>query len=725
MKKHVQLLTSFLIFSFLTISIGVAQVSNGGTPYSSMFQTNNNYEELVFSSPDLQTITTEDQINDAENPNAPHRMGVSVKINKNNHNSGTWTDIEGVGKIWRLQLEIPEALALGVYYDDFFIPPGGELFLYNHDKTQVLGAYTSLNNPEDKLFATEFIEGDVVILEYFQPNEIIDEAVISISEVAYAYREIDFIYNHERSSWYCMINVACEEGDNWENQIKGVARMSIKIGGSYYWCSGSLINNTSNDRTPYFLSAAHCGEGSNSNDRNQWIFYFNYQASTCSGNNSSSNSITGCALRARDGSYADDGSDFDLVEFNGSIPNSYDVYYNGWNRTNSADDAGSGVGIHHPAGDIKKISTYDTPLQPSTFWNGLPSHWKLLWAETINGKSIMQGGSSGSPVFDSNGLIMGDLTGGFESNSCTTPSPAYYGKIWYSWDQNGSTAATRLKDWLDPDNTGIEKLQGVSWEIIPPVADYIASSTIITQGDTVFFTDLSEPGVMEWDWVFEGGNPSTSSEKNPYVIFPDTGYFDVSLTVVNADGSDSEIKSDYIYVQPMSLPVTDFEANITMVQPGGNVSFSDLTTGDPIEWEWTFVGGSPATSANQNPIVRYSTIGVYDVTLVSTNLGGSTTMIKEDYIIVGAVDIKEQPSNTFTIFPNPGNGIFTIILDNIDTHDGWIQIADNEGNIIKEMELSSQDKKMILNLTDTPSGLYMVRLFDGNKVYSEKISLIR
>jgi len=614
---------------------GNAQISSKGTPYSIIYQLDDNYQTLSLTPPDMQAITSEDLINEATSPKSPRRMGISLSVDKNILNSGTWTSIPDVGKVWRLQINADNALAIGVYYDDFFIPEGGQLFIYNHDKTQVIGAFTNSNNPDENLFSTQFVEGDKIIIEYFQPVRVTEIAQINISEIAYAYRDIEHMYDNTRDSWYCMIDVACEEGDNWENQIKGVARMSIKIGGSYYWCSGSLINNTNNDRTPYFLTAAHCGEGSNSNDRNQWIFYFNFEASTCNGANGSYNSTTGCQLRANDPSFADDGSDFYLVEFNNNIPDFYDVYYNGWNRTNSNDDAGSGVGIHHPAGDIKKISTYSTPLVSSTFWNGNPSHWKLNWASTVNGKSIMQGGSSGSPVFDSNGLIMGDLTGGYASNSCTTPSPAYYGKIWYSWDVNGNTSATRLKDWLDPSNTGIEKLPGVSWENIPPVADFSANSTEVVQGDTVFFTDLSEPGVTDWDWTFENGEPATSTDENPWVIYSDTGYVDVTLSVTNADGVDTELKSDYIHIGPMVAPTADFEADDTTILPGGTIHFTDLSTENPTEWEWTFEGGSPGTSSSQNPIVRFNNEGIYTVTLTSSNLGGSNTMVKEDYIIVG------------------------------------------------------------------------------------------
>jgi PKD repeat protein len=523
-----------------------------------------------------------------------------------------------------------------------------------------------------------------------------------------------------------MINVACQEGDNWEDQSKGIARMSIRIGGSYYWCSGSLINNTNNDRTPYFLSAAHCGEGSTSSDRLQWVFYFNFQSSTCSGSSSGYNSITGCQLKAKDQSYADSGSDFDLMKFNSSIPDSYDVYYNGWNRTNSADDAGSGVGIHHPAGDIKKISTYDTPLISSTFWNGLHSHWRLTWAETINGKSIMQGGSSGSPVFDSNGLIMGDLTGGYASNTCENPSPAYYGKVWYSWDKNGTTNSTMLKPWLDPGNTGIEKLPGVSWEIIPPEADFEAMSTNIIQGDTVFFSDLSGPSILEWSWTFEGGEPSTSDLMNPNVFYADTGFFDVSLTVTNADGTDTEIKSDFVYVEQMQLPITEFEANITTVAPGGVVSFTDLTLNNPDQWSWSFDGGSPSTSEYQNPTVRFNTPGIYNISLVTSNLGGSDSLLKEEYIHVAIVNIGENISDKKpSIYPNPSNGLFTIDFNNAYSSDVEIEIKTASGKSIQVHKRINTSESFIVDMNDSPNGIYLINIYNGTSNITQKIALFR
>ena len=634
MKKIYALITIFLFFFIVLNHSTFGQVSHGGTPYSIIFQMDDDYQVVNLNKPDMVKIHEDDLMKDALGGPAPRRMGVSVKANLGMNNSGTWTDLPGLGKVWRIGIVVKDALAIGVYYDQFKIPEGGELYLYNYDKSQVIGSFTHKNNPPSNLFATQFTAGDKVILEYFQPDNVKEGAQINISELAYAYRDINFGYDSERASWWCMIDVACEEGDGWENQIKGAARISIKIGGSYFWCSGSLINNTEHDRTPYFLTASHCGGAASSSDLNQWIFYFNYQATTCDGNSSGYDSKTGCALKARDPSEADNGSDFYLVQINGSIPDNFDVYYNGWNRTNDNEDAPNGVGVHHPAGDIKKISTYDYPLASSSYWNGQPTHWKLNWAETANGTSIMQGGSSGSPIFDANGLIMGDLTGGYTSNSCETPSPAYYGKMYWSWDKNGTTDATQLEPWLDPNGTGIEKLPGVSWEEIEPEADFMVFDAEINQGDTVYFNDLSGPGILEWEWDFEGGDPDESTETEPYVVYTDTGYFDVTLYVVNADGEDTELKEDYIHVGPMALPEANFTADDTIVGPSEKVYFTDLSTGIVQDWAWEFEGGSPATSTNQNPIVRYSNTGIFDVMLVVSNFGGSDTITKLGYITV-------------------------------------------------------------------------------------------
>jgi hypothetical protein len=171
--------------------------------------------------------------------------------------------------------------------------------------------------------------------------------------------------------------------------------------------------------------------------------------------------MTGAKLKAHGGNGGDTGSDFCLVLLNENVPDTFNVFFNGWNRKDTTSP--SGVTIHHPGGDVMKISTYNQPLVTDNYLgNPNPCHWRVSWIATPNGHGVTEGGSSGSPLFDNHGRIVGTLTGGDSScDPAYLDSPDYYGKFSWSWDKNGADSTTRLKDWLDPDNTGILKIDGL------------------------------------------------------------------------------------------------------------------------------------------------------------------------------------------------------------------------------------------------------------------------
>jgi PKD repeat protein len=437
-----------------------------------------------------------------------------------------------------------------------------------------------------------------------------------------------------------MININCPEGDNWQVEKKGVVRQYMILPEGWVgWCSGSMINNTTWDLTPYVLTAHHCGEGCTPSMFNQWVFYFRYEASSCSGNSGPTNySMTGCSVKAQGDRYT--GSDFALLLLNQTPPSSVQAYWNGWNRTNTPST--SGVGIHHPMGDIKKISTYTTTLQHSQWeGNGVLSHWKVLWATTTNGTSIVEGGSSGSPLFDSDHLIVGDLTGSYTNMTCENPGgySTFYGKVYWSWDKMGSNPEQQLKYWLDPINTGDDYLQGTDGTI--PQANFEGSDQTIPIGGSVDFTDISQGSPTSWEWEFPGGTPSSSADQNPQnIVYNTYGSFNVSLTISNPNGSDTELK--YAYITVDDPPVAQFSADHTETGVGGTVTFSDESTGNPTQWHWQFEGGTPSTSFNQNPApVHYNTAGVFQVKLTATNDFGSDSELKEDYITVYGAPIPD------------------------------------------------------------------------------------
>jgi len=704
MKKLFTMMIVLVALSFtMTLSLQ-AQRHVPGIPQSSLYENlSERIEYREFNAPDMALIEAQDLAKPS-----PYRAAVAVPVNLNIDNSGEWTELPDGGKIWRLSLKVEGALALGVYYDNFWLPYGGELFLYNEEKTNIIGAYTEENNNPDCVFANQLVEGDVVILEYYQPAEQNIEPLISISEVAYTYRGVYFENSPERGgSVWCMININCSpEGDNWQDEKKGVVKQFMKIGYGYYLCSGTLLNNTEQDLTPYVLTAWHCGEGATAADLNQWVFYFNYEASTCSGNwGPTNNNMTGCTKRA-EGSYAT-GSDFLLLELKTDVPASYFAYFNGWDRTNVGAD--SGVNIHHPAGDIKKISTYNYQLSSSQ-WNnnGVLSHWKAYWAETPHGTSITEGGSSGSPLFSQDGLVVGDLTGGPPDN-CNSPLYSLYGKVYWSWDQMGTANSQRLKPWLDPGNYGPEKWEG-TYQGNEPSPNFAADQTSLQTGESVTFEDLTTGNPLEWEWTFEGGTPSSyTGQTPPEITYNTPGRFDVTLEATNTIGTGSKDSVEMIIV---GAPDADFSASNTYLVSGETTDFTDETSGDPTEWTWTFEGGTPETSTDQNPAgVQYDTQGTYDVKLVAVNVYGTDSITEEDFVVVDGPFADFEADLTYVLV---GESVtFTDISINNPTSWSWKFFGGSPGSY------NGQDPPAI---TYNSEGYYDVKLTVSNDMGSNFIT---
>jgi hypothetical protein len=455
----------FLVFAGMMLSFSLsAQISEGGRPLAqkSDFSSESLTAQLL-PELDINQIITEDDV-DQKMGNYP-KIGRVISTNYSLHQYADTTTLINGDVLYRIKLRSTNALGMSLLFENFSLPAGAKLFIHSPDYSQVLGAYTQVNNTENGQFSTELIASDEVIVEYFEPYKSVGLGDFTISGVLHAYRMVPGaepqIARDFGDSDPCQVNVNCSEGNNWQNQKRGVVRILIFEGQSAGWCSGSLVNNTAQNCTPYILTALHCGENATTNNMNQWIFYFNYEASGCAnpGNQNlvPNQTMTGCARIADSGDGGGNtGSDYMLVQINNSIPNNYNPYYNGWSAINTT--SSSGVSIHHPSGDIKKISTYNANLVNST-WGGNPgTHWRVNWVSTTNGHGVTEGGSSGSPIFNAAGLIIGTLTGG--TSFCSTPTtPDYYGKMSYHWTSN---PGDDLRDYLAPGSPATTTLTGTN-----------------------------------------------------------------------------------------------------------------------------------------------------------------------------------------------------------------------------------------------------------------------
>ena len=504
--KH-QLRLIFVLIPFFCLSFpGMldAQVSQGGVPRSfALAMTNDASPVITVASPSVDVLQNEDELNPI-----PYRFALNIPVDLGIVTAGNWSKAPDGTSVWRLTVESAGALALTLYFDRFKLPEGGKLFVYNPGRTQLIGAFTSENNSKLSTFATELIYGDKLTLEY-DMEEGAPLPELHISEVAYAYRGIS-VYSSMKTGFggagKCEVNINCAEGDVWQKQKKSVVRVQIKRATGDVWCTGSMVNNTRMDGKPYFLTADHCGTSSTALEISQWIFYFNYEGTGCPNPTSepTPKTLTGGKMLAHGGNSGASGSDFFLVLLNSNIPASYNVYYNGWSRE-TVTPSPSGVGIHHPEGDIKKISTYTDPLVSSSFNGGsLLSHWMVKWSGTAHGHGTTEGGSSGSPIFDNLGRLVGTLTGGESScDSANLNSPDYYGQFAYSWDKNGYDSINVLKFWLDPTSSNVMTLNGWALGVDEPLQpDWVTVYPNPVAGNLYFKTTASSGkkiGVIVYD----------------------------------------------------------------------------------------------------------------------------------------------------------------------------------------------------------------------------------
>lgn len=256
--------------------------------------------------------------------------------------------------------------------------------------------------------------------------------------------------------------------------------------------------------------------------------------------------------------------------------------------------------------------------------------------------------------------------------------------------------------------------------IAAPVADFEADETTVVKGASVTFTDLSTNAPTSWTWTFEGGSPSTSTAQNPTVTYNEAGTYDVTLIATNEGGNDVETKVNYITVTPMPTPpVADFEADNTNIGENFVIHFTDLSTNTPTSWEWTFEGGEPAASTEQNPSVTYNIAGSFDVSLSVTNEFGNDYMMKNDYITV-YLSINDFDKETLEIFPVPANDVINI---KANSSINKIEIYDLNGKIMNVV--APNENNIGINVSDLPNGTYLFKIYQSEVMKTAKVIIAR
>lgn len=640
---------------------------------------------------DYQKIVNEDILEQAENK--PFRFGRIHDVDFTLGNAGLWTDLPNGDRIWRLQINAPDAQTINLNYKKFDLPKDGKLFIYGASRKDVLGPFTDKNEKSNGEFATGFVKGESCTLEYYEPATSRGQGVIELSGVVHGYRsirnEVNEMLKVFQSSGQCNYDVDCAIGSTWGDQIKSVGL--IMTAGNSRFCTGALINNTGDDCRSYFLSANHCFANDNVGDVLNDIFMFNYDSpsAACPGipttDGPTSETVQGATIIAKAVN-----SDFCLMELTVNPLDFYDVYYSGWDRTNVA--AAGAAGIHHPSGDVKKIAIENATMVSGSF-NGTTSntHWEV--PDWDNGTT--EPGSSGSPLFDiSNQRIIGQLHGGGAACSGTTNNgqPDQYGKIFHSWDQNGAANTARLAPWLDPLNNGAMTMDGndCSTPVVPTALfDPADASTFTFCGaDDIDFEDNSLGSPTSWSWTFSGAGASitSSTAQNPTVNVSTTGTLTVVLSVTNAIGTDMITQTYPITVSncvtstvcdspAVAIPDDDATGITSTLTVPTTMSTSDVDI--DIDISHTYVGDLIVTITHGGvSVVILDQPGV-----PASNFGCNQDDIDSTFDDEGAATAESTCNTTGAAIS--GNVIpfsALTVFDNIDPSGVWtITVSDNEG----------------------------------------------
>ena len=395
----------------------------------------------------------------------PFRFGISHAVDINFTSTSAKSTLNGF-IVHQYQIQSPGAYSINLIFDQFRLVAGAKLYLYNSDRSMLIGPITADHNPDNGVYWTDLVSGDRMIVELQEPELLSGQSQLHVSNAIHGYKDV--FKSFFGSSGSCEIDLACQPG--YQKEGDGVALLLLNGGTSL--CSGALLNDVKQNFRSYFLTAFHCidtdaNSSLNPNEMNasqNWVFRFKYQSPQCTPSQDGTTYITMNGSTFRSARFE---SDFCLVEMNDQAPPTDSLTYLGWDRTGMS--LNSNFGIHHPSGDVKKISITNGVTTIATASQiGRPG--VNLYTAYWGNQGVTEGGSSGSPLFSGDRRIIGQLLGGTSSCTATgTDRQDYYGRFGISWAAGGS-ATTQLSSWLDPAGSNPSTTNSVKGKVSGPAA---------------------------------------------------------------------------------------------------------------------------------------------------------------------------------------------------------------------------------------------------------------
>lgn len=362
---------------------------------------------------DLLTLQAED-LADAVNKAIPYRFAYSTSVNITTTNAGRWTNLPNGDRVWMLGLRAAQAKALNVNFEVFDIPEGAKVYIYNNTRTDFIGPLQRSQNEDGGSLATMPVDGNEIVIEYFEPYAVRGNGELVINKVAQSYKELsaDVVES-------CFYQVPQNSNNKMIGDLSSAVMLMLVDDGQRI-ATGTLVNNTRNDGTPYFITSTAALMG----DPESWVFVHGLNQKSCSIENAGLD----CWERALSGAEVlidDHASGIALLEIHDRPKTSWGVFYTGWKA--QAPGPNHFVCIQQAFGINQSVSLFSGSL--------LPMNWEGYFAAPVNNWAIGNSfvGSIGSPLFTENGELVGVLVGG--NAQCDNQAADYFGMFSTVWNK--------------------------------------------------------------------------------------------------------------------------------------------------------------------------------------------------------------------------------------------------------------------------------------------------
>jgi hypothetical protein len=344
----------------------------------------------------------------------PNQIGVNRNVEvSSNTRAQKFVNPDG-SQIIALIIKSSGASGIGAHFRDFALADGEEVYVYGAAANSVVfGPFADKGPWGSGEFWSGTVDGDTVVIEFYKRTDE-NEQGFKIFEISHILAELDWrLHSSEPDVLNCEVDASCYGGP----EKNAVGRILFNDNGLKL-CTGTLLNNSAEDGTPYFLTANHCID-SQAVAQTVEVYWF-YQTTSCNSGvlRNWVHSPLGANLLATQAS-----NDFCLLRLLNNVPGG--VYFSGW--TSVVQPLGTNVyGLHHPDGYIPPTVT--SYLRRST-GNIMSTNENCL--NLVNGYAVRwtagsaEPGSSGSGLWSSNGYLVGVLSCGPLPPTCNNPAAGF------------------------------------------------------------------------------------------------------------------------------------------------------------------------------------------------------------------------------------------------------------------------------------------------------------